>query len=259
MVTKKLYMLEIAVGTEAGVVYRKTGTKEMPRDVLTWQDISDRRIWVHSRQTEDGYKPISIEVQNLGRERHPDGIDPSEARARAALAAVVPADLTMPNIGHADIRNVPIGHVMHRNSILISNEQTRVASKSERKLKLVNDENEEYRVLKMPITHDGKRVATLSTEPIRASKSDSILIAYMYAQMASAGNKKAASGTAFMLGIESKFVYTALRNARKKGWLTTSGIGSSGGTLTEAGKTEFEKSGRTRYEEFLKKLTEGIK
>lgn len=258
MVTTKVYGLEIAVGNEAGVVYRRAGASNMPRDILTWQDISGRRIWVHSRQTEDGYKAISIEIQNLGEERHPDGIDPNEAKARAALAAIVPSDLSLSSIGHPEIRNVPIGHVLHRNAIMLSTEQARIANKSEKKLKLVESEKEEYRVLRIPVTNGGKRIGSITNE-IRASKADSILIAYMYVQLASTGNKKAASGTADILGIESKFVYTALRNARKNGWLTTSGIGSTGGALTDSGKREFEKSGRTRYEDLLKKYLEGNK
>jgi hypothetical protein len=41
--------------------------------------------------------------------------------------------------------------------------------------------------------------------------------------------------------------------------LTTTGIGSSGGELTEIGKKEFEKTGRIRYEELIRKMLEGNK
>jgi len=157
------------------------------------------------------------------------------------------------------MRNLPMGHIMGFNSILISNEQARTLGKSERKLNLVHPEEEEqYRVLNIAVTQGGRKIAKLTNE-IRANKADSILIAYMYAQISATGNKKAARNIAEMLEIESKFIYTALRNARKNGWLTTTGIGSSGGELTTSGKKEFEKAGRTRYEELIRKMLEGNK
>lgn len=258
MVTTKVNGLEIAVGKESGVVYRRSGTSKMPRDVITWQDIDDLRIWIHSRELEDGHKPVSIEIQTVGAERHPDGVDPMEAKARVALADVAPADLRKSRISHSQMRHLPIGHLMETNSILIATERARAIGKQDRKLKLVHPENEEYRTLDIAITKSGKRVATL-TSNIRASKSDSILIAYIYVQLASTGNKKAASSAAQILNIDPKFVYTALRNARKNGWLTTSGIGSSGGELTASGKKEFEKEGRSQYEEIVKLMMEGKK
>lgn len=255
MVTTKVNGLEIAVGAESGVVYRRTGVNNMPKDVITWQDLDGLRIWIHSRQTEQGFKPVSLEIQTLGNQRHPSGVDPNEAKARAALAAVSPADLSGARIGHAQMRNLPMGHIMEFNSILISNEQARTLGKSERKLNLVHPEQEQYRVLNLNVTQGGRKIAKLTNE-IRANKADSILIAYMYAQISATGNKKAARNIAEMLEIESKFIYTALRNARKNGWLTTTGIGSSGGELTACGKKEFEKAGRTRYEELIRQMLE---
>lgn len=251
MVTTKANGLEIVVGAESGVVYRRTGVNKMPRDFITWQDFNEYRIWIHSRQTDHGFKPVSMDIQTLGKERHPNGVDSTEAKARVALAAIAPADLSSARFGHTQMRNLPIGHIMEQNSILISNEQARSHGKTDRKLNLVDSEKEEYRVLNVAINKSGKKVAEL-TKDMRASKSDSIFIAYLYMLLAASGNQKAASQTAKMLEIDPKFVYTALRNARKYGWLTTEGIGSSGGALTPSGKKEFEKVGRERYEEFLK-------
>ena len=258
MVTTKVNGLEIAVGPDSGVVYMRTGVNKMPKDVITWQDLDDFRIWIHSRQSDQGFKPVSMDIQALGNQKHPKGVAAAEAKARVALAAIAPADLSSARFGHGLMRNFPFGHIMHQNSILISNEQARTHGKEDRKLKLVHNEEEQYRVLNIAITQNGKKVAEL-TSGMRASKADSILIAYMYAQMTASGNKKAATHTAEMLQIEKKFVYTALRNARKNGWLTTSGIGSSGGELTDTGKKEFEKSARTTYEELIKKMLEGSK
>ena len=79
MTTTKATGLEIAVGPDSGVVYRRAGVKKMPKDVITWQDLDGLRIWIHSRQTEHGFKPVSLEIQTLGNQRHPSGVDPNEA------------------------------------------------------------------------------------------------------------------------------------------------------------------------------------
>jgi len=253
MTTTKPTGLEIAVGPDSGVLYKRAGAGKMPRDILTWQDLGDFRIWIHSRETDQGYKPISLEVQLLGKLRESKGVDPSEAKARAALAAIVPSDTGKSRIGHALIRQLPIGHIMEQNSILLSNEQNRNAKGSERKLKLVDSENDEFRKLDIPIAK--KRSITDFNPEIRATNSDSLVIAYIYAQLSAAGNKRAARHAADMLNIDPKFVYTAVRNARKKGWLTSEGLGSAGGQMTEEGTKAFETGlARPRYEAFLKEL-----
>jgi len=253
MTTTKPTGLEIAVGPDSGVLYKRAAAGKMPRDIVTWQDMNDFRIWIHSRETDQGYKPVSLDVQLLGKQRGSKGVDPSEAKARAALAALVPDGEGRGRIGHALIRQLPFGHIMERNSILITSEQTRNAKSSERKLKLVDSEKDEFRKLDAPLR---KRNPLLEfNSEIRATNSDSLLIAYIYAQISATGNKRAARHVSDLLNIDSKFVYTAVRNARKKGWLTSEGLGSAGGQLTDEGIEAFEKgSGRPRYEAFLKEM-----
>lgn len=101
MTTTKPTGLEIAVGPVSGVLYKRAGVGKMPRDIVTWQDQGDFRIWIHSRESDQGYKPVSLEVQLLGKQRASKGVDPSEAKARAALAAIAPADLGGSRIGHS--------------------------------------------------------------------------------------------------------------------------------------------------------------
>jgi hypothetical protein len=243
--------LEIAVGPDSGVLYKRAGAGKMPRDIVTWQDQDEFRIWIHSRETDQGYKPVSLEVQLRGKQRGSKGVDPSEAKARATLAALAPADLGRARIGHALMRQLSIGHLMEQNSILVSNEQARNTKTSERKLKLVDSDKDEFRKLNIPV-HKKKSLAGFNSE-IRATNSDSLLIAFIYAQLSSTGNKKAAQHAALMLNIDPKFVYTAVRNARKKGWLTSEGLGSAGGEMTTEGLAAFEKGdGRSRYEAFVK-------
>ena len=251
MTTTKPTGLEIAVGPDSGVLYKKAGVGKMPRDIVTWQELDDFRIWIHSRETDQGYKPVSLEVQLLGKQRGAKGVDPSEAKARAALAALVPDGEGKGRIGHAFIRQLPIGQIMEKNSILLNSEQTRNAKVSERKLKLADSDNDEIRKLLIPVVKK-KSLGGFNNE-IRATNSDSLLIAYIYAQLSSTGNKRAARHAADYLNIDPKFVYTAVRNARKKGWLTSEGLGSAGGEMTKEGLAAFEKGdGRPRYEAFVK-------
>jgi len=178
-------------------------------------------------------------------------VDRSEANARAALAAIAPADLGRSRIGHSLIRQLSIGHIMEQNSILVSNEQTRNAKSSKATLKLVDSEKDEFRKLSIPVRKK-KSSASFNSE-IRATNSDSLLIAFIYAQLSSTGNKRAARHAAEMLNIDPKFVYTAVRNARKKGWLTSEGLGSAGGEMTKEGLAAFEKGdSRSKYEAFVK-------
>ena len=251
MTTTKPTGLEIAVGPDSGVLYKRAGVGKMPRDIVTWQELDDFRIWIHSRETDQGYKPVSLEVQLLGKQRGTKGVDPSEAKARAALAALVPDGEGKGRIGHAFIRQLPIGQIMEKNSILLNSEQTRNAKAGERKLNLVNSDNDEIRKLHIPVSNR-KPLGGFNKE-IRATNSDSLLIAFIYAQLSTTGNKRAARTAAEMLNIDSKFVYTAVRNARNKGWLTSEGLGSAGGEMTKIGLEAFEKGdGRPRYEAFLK-------
>ena len=251
MTTTKPTGLEIAVGPVSGVLYKRAGAGKMPRDIVTWQDQGDFRIWIHSRESDQGYKPVSLEVQLLGKQRVSKGVDPSEAKARAALAAIAPADLGRSRIGHSLIRQLSIGHIMEQNSILVSNEQTRNAKSSKATLKLVDSEKDEFRKLIIPVRKT-KSSASFNVE-IRATNSDSLLIAFIYAQLSSTGNKRAARHAADMLNIDPKFVYTAVRNARKKGWLTSEGLGSAGGEMTKEGLAAFEKGdSRIKYEAFVK-------
>jgi hypothetical protein len=256
MVATKATGLEIAVGPDSGVLYKKAGAGRMPRDFITWQDLYEFRIWIHSRETSQGYKPVSLEVQLLGNHRSKKGVEPAEAQARANLASLVNVDTENARIGHADLRGLPMGRLLEMNSILVSSEQARALQGNERKLKLVEHEKEEFRKLYIPVP---QKSASRGFNPeIRASKEDSILIAFIYAQLSSTGNKRAARHTAEMLNIDPKFVYTAVRNARKKSWLTSEGLGSAGGELTNEGIEEFERSGgRQRYEEFLRNMMKG--
>jgi hypothetical protein len=90
---------------------------------------------------------------------------------------------------------------------------------------------------------------------MRANSKDALLISKVYSQFSTSGNSRPASGTARFLGIEVKIVYVAVRIARKNGWLTSEGTGSSVGVLTDLGKEKFKEiKGDALLENYLKGL-----
>lgn len=75
---------------------------------------------------------------------------------------------------------------------------------------------------------------------LRASNTDSIVIAKVYAEQSESGHKRPAKKVAELLNLDASMVYVAVRIARKNGWLTSAGSGSSGGLLTPNGISMFE-------------------
>ncbi len=89
-----------------------------------------------------------------------------------------------------------------------------------------------------------KDIAENVTRPenteLRANAKDSIFISSVYSSQVQAGSRQPALRTAKLLGIKTSLVYVAVRTARKKGWLTSTGInGVADGVLTPEGEKEY--------------------
>ena len=90
---------------------------------------------------------------------------------------------------------------------------------------------------------------------LTGSSKDSMFIAYVYAEQVKSGSRQAALRTANLLGIKPSLVYVAVRTARKKDWLTSTGInGESSGEITPEGHKEYVRVGGP--EMFKKHVTE---
>ena len=75
---------------------------------------------------------------------------------------------------------------------------------------------------------------------IASTKADSIAIAKIYSELSRAGSSNIVKQICVDLDVESAAIYAALRVARSQGWLTASGKGKSGGTLTKMGEKAFK-------------------
>jgi hypothetical protein len=88
---------------------------------------------------------------------------------------------------------------------------------------------------------------------LRATAEDSVLIAYVYSEQVKSGSRQPALKAANLLGIKVSLVYVAVRTARKKGWLTSTGTnGSPVGVITSAGEKEYRRiDGSSLYQKHV--------
>ena len=253
----------------AGIVYLPIGN-QVPRDILTWYDYLDYRVWVHNRNTENGFKQLAVEVQQSGGVGVK--ISPLEIKARLELAKLRESAADGAAVTPRSFREIPIGRILEQHSKLIFQHVSKQSKKDKSQIRLVKDyELSTYEMALRPIEGHAtfgqmtvKRAENRSAEipprpenlELRATTRDSIFIAYVYAEQVKAGSRQPALVTAQLLGIKVTLVYIAVRTARKKNWLTTVGQqGTPIGVLTEEGLAEYKRvNGDSLYAEHITKV-----
>jgi hypothetical protein len=75
----------------------------------------------------------------------------------------------------------------------------------------------------------------------RATHENAIALAKLYSDLSRIGVQKIIKQISVDTGLPTVNIYTALRVARSKGWLSSEGVGKSGGKLTAEGNRVFEK------------------
>jgi hypothetical protein len=223
----------------SGVVYEQMGG-ELPANILTWHDVSPHRVWVHSRLTDDGHKPLSIEFQWIGESAEVPSIADEEIEARLFLAKVKIGQSVDTEINASTLRAFSLGQILDNHATMVTKRKLRNSDDSRTKLRVAGRfEIETFSESDL----DGQPMALATTQlnriVLRASSSDSLLIAKVYSEQTESGNKRPAKSTANLLHIETAMVYVAVRTARKNGWLSSEGTGVSGGRLTDSGHREF--------------------
>ena len=95
---------------------------------------------------------------------------------------------------------------------------------------------------------------------IASTKSHSIVIAKIYSELSKIGSNNIVKQICVDLDVDSNTIYASLRVARSQGWLTASGKGKSGGTLTKAGEKAYkELAGETTLTNWLSRSNGGTK
>lgn len=217
--------------------------------VLTWHDVKIKeqgnfRIWVHSLSRSKTRRDFfSLEVQRHGTVFSP--VEQTEADARISLAEIVlnwPAEGSMKS---SLLRKLPSGQVLEDHARQIDQY---LMSFIETSGNVIDFKEASGRA---------KGVKPSKYEKaFRSTGKDSIILAKLYAlRSESAGSSRVGKRICEDLGIESSVLYTAIRIARAKGWLTEGRKGIAGGTMTALGEQYFlENDGPAR----LEKIT-GIK
>jgi len=256
-----------AQGPNSGIAY-KPSAGVAPSDFLTWHDSRGFRVWVHSRFFTDGYKQVAIEVQGIGQDV--PAISELELSSRLELAALRAVTEASPTVGPGAFRNIAVGQIIETHSRLIdkhrrkqelaANNKIRIVKKIEVERVNIESTNEpKHKGFAQAGSKDAVANKWTTKNPkvsnleLRATARDSIFIAYVYAEQVKTGSRQAALRTANLLGIEVSLVYVAVRRARKKGWLTSTGTnGQAVGTLTQEGEKEFIKvDGRKMFEHYV--------
>lgn len=237
--------------SNSGVIFLPSAGEE-PRDFLTWQDLSSYRVWVHSRLISGAYKQIAIEVQWIG--ENIGQISETEIKFRLELAKIRTGEVGNSNINATLIRGIPVGQIMELHTGIISRQNRKMASKSNKRINLVkNYEIQTYNFdLQPPMLdrpfRDESSLPLIEPRPendeLTGNARDSMFISYVYAEQVKSGSRQASLRTANLLGIRPLAVYVAVRTARKKGWLTSTGInGETSGEITDLGHKEYERIG----------------
>lgn len=245
---------------ESGVIYTSLNGGA-PRDFITWHDQLPYRVWLHSRRTDEGYKQLSMEIEWQGdKAKNPTEI---EINLRLEMAKIRTSSENSLGISATALRGITAGKLLETHSAIIDSQQRKLQITSKRRVSLVKNfqmETYEHALLsdvegKKSPTKTEKGLASGRPEnlELRATAEDSILIAYVYSEQVKTGSRQPALKAANLLGIKVSLVYVAVRTARKKGWLTSTGTnGSPIGVLTPEGKKEFNRiKGPSLYEKHV--------
>lgn len=245
----------------SGVLSELTGN-DFPTDFLTWHDLHPYRIWVHSRKSGGGYKPLAVELQWLGSKSTP--ISDEERSTRLKLAILRTGDVVDSQLGPSTFRGIPVGSVLEAHASLVLSQKLERLKKTDRPIELVKDhESETYQTFNLFLDGSNrieKAPDDESKREIGANQRDALVISYVYAEQCASGSKRPALLTAKLLDINPSLVYVAVRVARRKGWLTESTSGMAGGHMTNEGLKEFAKiNGTSLYAEFVYRGLKGGK
>jgi len=224
--------------------------------IFTWHNVSvsnkeNFRVWVASSAPDASYRGIySIQVEALGEVFRP--ISELEVTARYALLAASGGSRSRQVLTANAVRGVITGKLLEQHSRALSNFMM-----GDRQMILTAAEHRNY----MKSVNTKKPFKNLKTPDIeiRGTRSHAILIAAIYSTLADmSGSKLLVKRTSEALGAQSDVIYTGVRIARLEGWLSTSGKGVSGGTLTAAGwKALKDLKMQTTFEDIVGKGLEG--
>lgn len=228
---------------------------------ISWHDVvvpdhGNYRVWIHAigssiltqfvEQSEGRtdarlqFKVAAVEVQAQGAKFPP--VTNEEKVARLAVASLQKV-LHRQVFKAALFRELPFSKIEGEHLKCIRACRLRIEDEQHKPLRLTAVDSVQTITFK-----DGKSGSPIERAlrtrlEVTSTKVDSIVIAKIYSELSKAGSRNIVKQICVDLDVESQIIYAALRVARSQGWLSASGKGRSGGTLTEEGEKFFTQSG----------------
>jgi hypothetical protein len=149
-----------------------------------------------------------------------------------------------------------VGEIMEVHSRAIASALSEDSNKGENnKIRLYKPSIVRYSYLRFPESVLPKAMVS----EIKYGAKNALLLAKVYCWLAETGETKLAKRTASLLGVDVAIVHSAVKTARKNGWMTKSQQGKSGGTFTEDGEASFKSHGLLKVYEQIVSNTGGKK
>ena len=228
---------------------------------ISWHDVvvpehGNYRVWIHAVGTAiltefverskgriDArlqFKIAAIEVQAQSAKFPP--VTNEEKVARLSVASLQ-NDLPTQVFKAALFRELPFSKIEDEHLKCIRACRLRIEAEQSKPLRLKAADSVQTIIFK-----DGKSKSPFERElrerlEVTSTKVDSIVIAKIYSELSKAGSRNIVKQICIDLDLDSQTIYAALRVSRSQGWLSTSGKGKSGGTLTAEGEKFFIQSG----------------
>ena len=238
-------------------VFWATSDPELSGWILTWQNVSlpvDRRfrIWIGSKIHEgvvDGFRELTIQSFKDSYWN----IEDEEVSACLHLLCIKDIEGAEEgpeiNVTSDLFRNLKIGEIMEVHSRAIASALSEDSNKGvNNKIRLYKPAIVRYSYLRFPESVLPKGLVS----EIKYGAKNAVLLAKVYCWLAETGETKLAKRTASLLGVDVAIVHSAVKTARKNGWMTKAQQGKSGGTFTIEGETSFQAFGLAKiYEQIV--------
>lgn len=245
---------EVKAGASAVAIDPHADKKNPPKWVISWHNVSlgkggNFRIWVTSYGFGANARIVhSFNIERQGQSFRP--ISEREYEARYALLKFQDPSLEDGLITSESIRKLRIGSILEIHSRALTQYIERKFSKP---LSPVEDYLENYFLYSTQ--REKAKLPAESAKKIKSTNADAIFVTAVYAYLAAnGGSSRLVKRTAQTLGIDSETVYTAVRIARSKNWLTTLGKGIAGGSLSVSGEAALKDL--KQYSNYLKVIGE---
>lgn len=246
---------EIKAGASAVALDPRADRKKAPKWVLTWHNVSlgkggNFRIWVSSYGEGANARVVQgFYVERMGETFRP--ISDPEYVARYDLLKYQMPSVEDGFITSEAIRKLGVGAILEVHSRALTQYIDKRFSKA---ISGVEDYLENYFLYS--VQREKSKITAESSKQIKSTNADAIFVTAVYAYLAAnGGSSRLVKRTAQTLGIDSATVYTAVRIARSKNWLTTLGKGIAGGTLSPTGEAALKQL--KQYSRYLAVVGEG--